>query len=102
MSWFVPPPKRPPVVPSAAEVLALRVMVIHLVTIMADESERLRGGNAQSWINRFAASCADVLRDADMSAADGGDVERLRREALDQINYILGDIRFPRDTDKSN
>ena len=69
---------------------------------MAEESERSGGGIAQSWINRFAASCADVLRDANMSAADGGDVERLRREALDQINHILGDIKFPSDIDKSN
>lgn len=102
MSWFDPPPKRPPVVPSAAEVLALRVMVMRLVSIMAEESERSGGGIAQSWINRFAASCADVILAADMPAAGGGDVERLRREALDQINHILGDIKFQSDIDKWN
>jgi hypothetical protein len=101
MSWFDPPPKRPPLVPSAAEVLALRVMVMRLVSIMAEESERSGGGIAQSWINSFAASCADVILAADMPAADGGD-ERLRREALDQINHIVGDIKFPSDIDKSN
>jgi hypothetical protein len=62
---------------------------MRLASIMAEESERSGGGIAQSWINRFAASCADVILAADMPAAGGGDVERLRREALDQINHIL-------------
>jgi hypothetical protein len=98
-SPFIPPPKSPTIEVSASELLALRAIVMGLVAVMADAYEKSGGGPAQTWINDFAVACADAITRGDIA---GEAAERMRREALEHIDNILGGVRFPPQRDKSN
>jgi hypothetical protein len=100
MSHFVPPPRRRPPQVDAAEFLALRTIVMSLVATIASLREASGSGTAQDWINHISACCQEALLAADVG--DGGDPERLRREAMEHINHILGGVGFPTDRDNSN
>jgi hypothetical protein len=99
MSSIIPPPPRQPPRVDAAEFIALRTIVMSLVAIMADQHEASGLGTAQGWINHIAAGCQEWLLAADIEASDP---ERIRREAVEHVNHILGGVRFPGDRDNSN
>jgi hypothetical protein len=99
MSDLVPPkPRQPPRI-DAAEFIALRTIVMSLVATIAGQHESSGRGTAQGWINHIAAGCQEALLAADIEASDP---ERIRREAVEHVNHILGGVRFPGDRDNSN
>jgi hypothetical protein len=97
----LPPPPRPPTI-NAAEFIALRTIVMSLVATMASQYEESGAGIAQEWINHIAARCQEAILAADISISRGGDIERMRREAIEHVNHILGGVRFPIERDDCN
>jgi hypothetical protein len=87
-----PPPRPPPPTINPAEFIALRTIVMSLVATMANQYEESGAGIAQEWINHIAAHCQEAILAADISI-NGGDAERMRREAMEHVNHILGGIR---------
>jgi mannose/fructose-specific phosphotransferase system component IIA len=63
-----------------------------LVATMASQYEESGAGIAQDWINRVAVCCQEAILAADIS---GGSPERMKREAMEHVNHILGGVRFP-------
>jgi hypothetical protein len=63
-----------------------------LVATMAGQYEESGAGIAQDWINYISACCQEAILTADIS---GGNPERMRREAMEHVNHILGGVRFP-------
>jgi hypothetical protein len=99
MSDLVPPkPRQPPRI-DAAEFIALRTIVMSLVATIAGQHESSGRGTAQGWINHIAAGCQEALLAADFEASDP---ERIRREAVEHVNHILGGVPFPGDRGNSN
>jgi hypothetical protein len=90
--FFTPPSRPPPPTINAAEFIALRTIVMKLVATMASQYEESGAGIAQDWINHVAACCQESILAADIS---GGNPERMRREAMEHVNHILGGIRPP-------
>jgi hypothetical protein len=86
------PPKPPPPTINPAEFIALRTIVMSLVATMACHHEESGAGIAQDWINHIAACCQEAILAADIS---GGNPERMRREAMEHVNHILGGVCFP-------
>jgi hypothetical protein len=87
MSFFEPPPPpRPPPV-NPAEFIALRTIVMALVAELALEHEASGASSAQDWINHIAVRCQESLLAANIVSDDP---ERVRREAMEQVNKILG------------
>jgi hypothetical protein len=106
MSADIPyvPPYRPsfPASINPADFIALRTIVMSMVCVMAGEFERDSGQSAQAFINNLAIACAEAISKADITTTDGRDMEGIRSIAIEQINDILGGIRFPRNSDKTN
>jgi hypothetical protein len=75
-----------------AEFIALRTIVMSLVATMAGRHEESGAGFAQDWINHIAACCQESILAANIS---GGNPERMKREAMEHVNHILGGVRFP-------
>lgn len=90
----LPLPPKPPTI-NAAEFIALRTIVMGLVATMASQYEESGAGIAQEWINHFSARCQEAILAGDISISDGSNPERMRREAMEHINHILGGVRFP-------
>jgi hypothetical protein len=86
-----PPPRKPPQV-DAAEFIALRAIVMGLVATIAGLREASGRGPVQDWINHLSACCQESC----------GDTERMRREAVEHVNHILGGIAFPANRDNAN
>ncbi len=84
-----PPQERIPHV-NHAEFLALRTIVMSLVGTMASLREGSGAGPAQDWINDISVRCQEALLAADISG--GSDPEGLRREAMKNVNHILGGV----------
>jgi hypothetical protein len=100
---IMPPPRpRPPPTINPAEFIALRIIVMSLVADTACHYEASGAGPAQNWINHIAVCCQEALLAADISVSDGHDLERMRREAMEHVNHILGGVRFPIDRDNAN
>jgi hypothetical protein len=96
------PPRPPLVTVNVAEVIALRAIVMAVVVEMANHFEKSGGGKAQNWINDVAAYCADGIAKAEISAGGDERAERIRVEALEQVNRILGGIHFPHQRGNAN
>ena len=93
-----PPPRKPPQV-DAAEFIALRAIVMGLVATIAGLREASGRGPTQDWINHLSACCQESLLAVDI---EGGDTERMRREAVEHVNHILGGIAFSANRDNAN
>ena len=96
------PPRPPPPTISPAEFIALRAIVMSLVAATASHYQASVGEPAQDFINFIAASSQEAILGADISGGDAGDLERMRREAADLVNHILGGIHPPIDRDNRN
>ncbi len=62
---------------------------------MASQYEESGTGVAQEWINHFSARCQEAILAGDISISNGSNPERMRREAMEYVNHILGGVRFP-------
>jgi hypothetical protein len=89
------PPRPPPPTINPAEFIALRTIVMSLAATMANQYEESGAGIAQEWINHIAARCQEAILAGDISISDGSNPERMRREAMEHVNHILGGVRFP-------
>lgn len=81
------------------EVLALKVIVGMIVTSLAKAFEK-PDQSAQSFVNALSEKCQERLVSADLTAKDapeGFDLEKVRKEARDHIDNILGANQFARD-----
>ena len=81
------------VVADPAEVLALRVVVGVLIGLSAKRSES-NGEPAQSFINDLAAICQQALVSAQIVVEEGGNSEKVRRDAIGHVNGIVRTIQF--------
>jgi hypothetical protein len=92
----MPPPVARSHVPivDPADFIALRAVVLALARAMAVQNENLRGLPARNYINDIADVCADSIRNVEI---DGPESERIRSEALNAVNHVLGGVRFPQD-----
>ncbi|MGP0089021.1 MAG: hypothetical protein ACLPKB_03530 [Xanthobacteraceae bacterium] len=75
------------------ELLALRVIVMHLVAVRANEYEKSGSGPGQSWINHIAANCSEDILAADISGLTADETQKMRQDAVQHVNKILGGIR---------
>jgi hypothetical protein len=92
------PPKSEPIMIDVAEFIALKAIATRMLAEMAVAQEISGGLQAQTWINEFAESCADMISQADLIAPHGRDLGNIRQRALDCLNTILGGIKFPKTT----
>ena len=98
----LPPRPRPPLTIDPAEFIAVRVIVMKVVADMAGHFEASGAGRAQDWINDIGISCQKAILAADISVWDSRELERMRREAVEQVNNILGSIHFTRNRNDAN
>jgi hypothetical protein len=88
-----------PIVIDPAEFIALQTIVMTIIGMMAAQSKQLGGIPEQTLIDTMAIACTDAIRNAQIDLPDS---ERIRRDAMDHVNHMLGGIRFPSDGAQMN
>jgi hypothetical protein len=96
----VPRPKSPSLSIDTAEFIALRVVVGILIGVLGKKEEVLTGQPAGQFLNSLSALCQEALLNATF---DGPlDADKLRRDAIEHVNKIVGTVRFDDDRTGSN
>jgi hypothetical protein len=100
MSWqqthFVPPPPPQTLTVDPAEFIALRTIVMVMLSFLAERAEKEGGPQAQRWINSIAEVAAEAVKGASIQDDSGRELDGLKRRAADQVNSILAGIKFPK------
>lgn len=99
------PPHRPRALSvDAAEVTALRVIVMACVTYLARNAEKSEGVSAQSWINDLSSLCQEAVLSSPIDfSEDREGNDRFAARILDHINLVLSGIKLPAgDGNKAN
>lgn len=100
-AYVPPPPKITVLAPRIAEVVALRLIVMNLVTATALQSERNGFGTRQAYINMVAEACERALFSPDVAKDDTEQATQIKREALQEVNAIIGNL-FEADISTAN
>jgi hypothetical protein len=96
---FVPPPLPSPVPPptiDAGEFIALRTLVMMMLSIAAQDQEKKGGLQAQKWINGVAEIAADAIRNSSNTDDKGRELDRVKDKAVAHVTRILGGIKLPK------
>jgi hypothetical protein len=80
----------------AAEFVALRTIVMVILSLSATQEERSGGQQAQKWINSISEVAIGAIRTSSITDDSGRELERLKARAADHVNRILGGIKFPK------
>ena len=80
----------------AAEVTALRVIVMACVTHLARNAEKSEGVSAQGWINNLSSLCQEAVLSSPIDVSEDREGnKRFAARILDHINLVLSGIRLP-------
>ena len=103
-SPFAPSPRPRVLSVDAAEVTALRVIVMACVTHLARNAEKSEGVSAQSWINNLSSLCHEAVLTSPIDVnEDREGNERFAARIIDHINLVLSGIKLPAgDGNKAN
>ena len=93
---FVPPPPPPTLTIDAAEFVALRTIVMVLLSVVADRTEKAGGPQAQRWINNIAEVAAEAIKKSSVTDDSGRELDGLKGRAADYVNKILAGIKLPK------
>ena len=93
---FAPPPKREQLTIDAAEITALRVIVMSLVATVAKVQELEGGVQAQLWVNGLAEVAADAAASIETKDNYGQSVDGFKDRVLENVMSILSGIKFPK------
>jgi hypothetical protein len=104
ISPFVPPPRPRAISVDAAEVTALRVILMACVTHLACNAEKSEGVSAQSWINNLSSLCQEAVLTSPIDVSEDRERnERFAARIIDHINLVLSGIKLPAgDGNKAN
>jgi hypothetical protein len=84
-----------------SEFLALRVVVGVLIGMLAKKDEPSTGQPAQQFVNSLSELCQEALLTATFSDVRL-DADKLRRDAIEHVNKIVGTVRFDDNRTGSN
>jgi hypothetical protein len=93
---FMPPPRPEPLTINAAELTALRIIVVSLVAAVAKDQELKDGVQAQLWVNSIAEIAADAAAGGEYKSSDGRNIEGFKEKVLENVIGILRSINFPK------
>jgi hypothetical protein len=94
---FIPPPPPPPTLTvDVGEFVALRTIVMVMLSLAADQVEKSGGPRAQRWINNIAEVASEAIKNSSITDGNGRELDRLKISAAEHVNRILSGIKLPK------
>jgi hypothetical protein len=93
---FIPPPPPPTLTVDVGEFVALRTIVMVMLSLAADQAEKDGGPQSQRWINNIAEVAAGAIKNSSITDDSGRELDRLKASAVEHVNRILSGIKLPK------